>query len=207
MNQVDKDFLTKHKDLFSGRNIVVGGLNVNGTIKEIIDTDESIDIRDGDDVTTVMDACNLIEVFGWGSFNNVICMNTLEHMKRWGYCMYNMYYCLKRGGHMLITVPTINKGRHNHPNDYWRFTIQELKDMFPYDKVIDTMEMPRKKKHEIIVWLGIIIQKTTGRGIHLDWTPAKVKGGHVSDEDIRKNTKKVKAATIVMPPLIAAVKR
>ncbi len=185
MNQVDLDFLTKNKHLFQGKNIVVGGLDVNGKINHIVDVAISIDIRDGEDVNIVMDACEMIEIFGSESFDNVICMNTLEHMEKWDKCMYNMYRCLKTGGHMLITVPTANKRRHNYPNDYWRFTIRQLKDMFMHDKVIDTMARPRPNK-TVTVWLGIVIQKTTGKGIHLDWKPEKVASGHIATSKLGK---------------------
>ena len=206
MNNVDLNFLTKHKQLFQGKNICVGGLDVNGKINHIVDVAMSIDIRDGEDVNIVMDACEMIEMFGPDSFDNVICMNTLEHMEKWDTCMHNMYRCLKIGGHMLITVPTTDKKRHNYPNDYWRFTMRQLKGMFVHDKVISTMAEPGRSRHGIIKWLGIIIEKSGGC-IHLDWTPAKVEGGHLTTAELVEKMKNVKGATICMPPMIGTTRR
>lgn len=173
MNKENQDFLERNKKLFKGRNICVGGLDVNGSINHIVKITDSIDIRDGQDVTKVLDACDMLEEYGEESFDGIICMNTLEHMERWDKAMYNMYRCLKKNGHMILTTCTNHKARHDYPNDYWRFTLRELQGMFVYDKIIDNMCVPRPHEN-IIIWVGIVMKKTTGVDINLDFYPEAV---------------------------------
>ncbi len=164
MNKENQDFLERNKKLFEGRNICVGGLDVNGSVSHIVKIKDSIDIRDGKDVTRVMNACDMLEVYGKSKFNGIICMNTLEHMEKWYDAMTNMYACLKKGGHMILSTCTNHKKKRECPDDYWRFTLRELQGMFPNDKIIDSMCHPRQGERTII-WVGVVMQKTTGKGL------------------------------------------
>ena len=170
MNKENQDFLAKNKKLFKGRNICVGGLDVNGSISHIVKIKESIDIRDGQDVTKVLDACDMVGEYGVESFDGIICLNTLEHMEKWDVAMWNMYQCLKVGGHMILTTCTNHKARHNYPNDYWRFTLRELQGMFT--DVVDSMCHPRPNQN-IVIWIGVVIKKTRD-DINLDFHPEAV---------------------------------
>ena len=159
MNIENVDFFKKNSKHFTGRNIKVGGLDVGVSIDGIVSIEHTIDIRDGAGVTIQMDACDMLDEFGAESFDGIICMNTIEHVEHWIEAMKNMWGCLKIGGYFILTTCTSVKGRHNYPNDYWRFDLDELITMVG-GKAVDTMNLPRPARPDLMVWIGAVGKKT-----------------------------------------------
>lgn len=63
-----------------------------------------------------------------GSFNTVICTDTLEHTRHPQRMVETMYDVLAPGGKCVISVP-FAWYLHDHPRDYWRMTPDALQDM------------------------------------------------------------------------------
>lgn len=59
-------------------------------------------------------------------FDNIVCFETLEHIKSPEKCLRNLQRVLKKEGKLLLTVP-FEWPLHYEPHDYWRFTPYSLK--------------------------------------------------------------------------------
>jgi hypothetical protein len=93
-----------------------------------------IDVADGPNVDLVADLCDpdfgkhhptLLSRFGW-----VICGALLEHVKDPFQCARNVELLVKPGGHLFYQGPWI-WGYHPYPDDYFRYTISALRELFP----------------------------------------------------------------------------
>jgi len=62
-------------------------------------------------------------------FDLVLCANVLEHVFDTKSAIKNLNYLLKKGGHLLISVPFVYP-LHDEPGDFWRFTEHALKKIF-----------------------------------------------------------------------------
>lgn len=114
----------------TGTVLDVGSFNVNGSLRSVLPVTYGIDIRAGKDVDEVLDACNLLERFGPESWDNVVTANCFEHVEFWEPALKNAWGVLKTGGKFLFEVPTLDKGYHSHPKDYWRWDIPLLEQTF-----------------------------------------------------------------------------
>jgi hypothetical protein len=132
----------------------VGSFDVNGACRTVIPVTLGTDMRDGRGVDKVVDACQLEAVFGPESFDNVVSANTLEHCKDWKGTIRNMFAVCKKGGTIAVCTCSKLKGRHNHPNDYWRFTVKDLERAFAGNTVLSKFSADGGK------WVGIAVQKT-----------------------------------------------
>lgn len=127
LNIVKKCGIEKHWKVLE-----VGSLWVNGSPREVVKCDDytGVDFRDGKGVDVVMDAGALYEKWTPETFDAVICCETLEHCKDWKLVLTQAWRVLKVGGVFCLTTPTRGKGRHNHPDDYWRWTLEQYGAIF-----------------------------------------------------------------------------
>lgn len=146
-------YVEQHKDKFGGRVLEVGSLNVNGSIREVIDVEVGIDLQEGKDVDIVMAAETLLDHFGPEAFDTVISCETLEHIEYWREALEAMWCVLKVGGWFLLTAASLRDGFHGYPSDYWRFTRDMLRYMYPDH--VDLMQFDSDKGS-----VGILTQKT-----------------------------------------------
>lgn len=109
----------------------VGSLNVNGTTKEIVPHSIGTDMRAGDNVDIVCPAEKLMERFGREKFDAVLSCDAFEHMENWRACLRGMWGVIRPDGWLVITMASPAKGRHNHPNDYWRANWEHIIRIFP----------------------------------------------------------------------------
>lgn len=63
--------------------------------------------------------------FAPGSAGTVLCLETLEHVRRPWEAVKEIFRILKPGGTALFSIP-FNFPVHNHPDDYWRMTASGL---------------------------------------------------------------------------------
>lgn len=111
----------------SGKVLEVGSLNVNGTVRQYFKNFNvyvGLDMRRGRNVQLVAKADNI--PFADETFNCVACCEMLEHDDHFWVSIKEMRRVLKKGGLLLLTVPGIAFGKHDHPADYWRFTGEAL---------------------------------------------------------------------------------
>lgn len=134
VRQFTKDSLTnKHFD----KVLEVGSRDVNGSVKDLI-VDKckeyiGLDLIDGKNVDIVDDAENISSRWPNETFDFVVCVETLEHVKNPIKIVQNMRNVLKHGGYMLITTPCIGHPQHDWPSDYYRYFETTYRDVFFVD--------------------------------------------------------------------------
>ena len=118
-----------------GKSVIeIGSKNVNGTVRPIMELLEprsyvGVDIEPGDGVDLICSMCDLINRFGKNNFDVAISTCLLEHIKNWQEAVSNLKHVVKEGGLIIVAVPHLWE-YHGHPCDYWRFTSQDLKQIF-----------------------------------------------------------------------------
>lgn len=136
---------------FLGRIIDIGALDINGSAKEYLRTVDyaeyiGIDMQDGKGVDIKMNAHDIKDRFTEGEFDLVICMNTLEHDNKFWVTLENIRYILKPGGSFIFASPTTNFPEHKHPQDFYRFMPDAVKEVvFEGFDVIDIETVYSKK--------------------------------------------------------------
>jgi predicted SAM-dependent methyltransferase len=169
MNEKVWKFTRKVGWKFGDRVLEVGSLDVNGSIRANFPRSEyiGIDIREGPGVDLVLAAEELPLKFGAGYFDIVMCCETLEHVEHWREAMLGMWASLKDGGFMTITTPTQEKGRHDYPSDYWRWTLEDYRTIFR-DQKIHRQQLVYERG------IGVVVQKLTQTIYPQDVTPYAV---------------------------------
>ena len=120
----------------NGKSVVeVGSLDVNGSVrKAVLERKPSgyigVDMREGPGVDLICNIYDLEKVFGPGSVDVVLCLETLEHVEDWKTGIHNLKVIAKAGGELIISVPTKDFHYHPYPEDYWRFSYKDLLHIF-----------------------------------------------------------------------------
>lgn len=98
-----------------------------------------VDMLDEDGIDAIHEAHYLSKIFPANHFDAIICIATLEHIARPWIIVNEMAKITKSGG--LVYVETHNAFPiHLFPNDYFRFTIQGLEELFCKDHGWKTLE-------------------------------------------------------------------
>jgi len=112
----------------------VGCLDVNGNPRALFDSLGAaylgVDMRPGPNVDAVCRAEALVETFGAGAFDAVVCVDAAEHFEDWRTCVSQLKRACKPGGLLFFASVPPGFPRHEHPGDYWRFTGQDLRAIF-----------------------------------------------------------------------------
>lgn len=91
------------------------------------------DLADGDGVDVAMDMSGPFEdisaKLGGRTFNMLICMSVLEHVRDVFTCARNIERLMNPGALMVVSVP-FAWGVHAYPDDYWRFTPGAIEFLF-----------------------------------------------------------------------------
>jgi len=85
-----------------------------------------------------------------GRFMHVECMSVLEHSRRPWLMAGNIERVLKKGGTLLVTVPFVWRV-HGYPNDYWRFTKDGVRVLFPRIRWVSVVYAHESIKHNDFV--------------------------------------------------------
>lgn len=112
-----------------------GGRNVNGTVRPIVEACNpasyiSTDIAAGEGVDFITDAEELVEVFGEKSFDLLLSTEVIEHVENWRVVISNYKNILRPGGVLFITTRSFGFGWHGYPHDYWRYEIEDMREIF-----------------------------------------------------------------------------
>lgn len=86
-----------------------------------------VDMQDGPGVDLVLDLEHLHDI---GTFDHVECMSVMEHTKRPWRMAHTLERLMNPGATIFCTVPFVHRV-HGYPSDYWRFTPESLKLLFP----------------------------------------------------------------------------
>lgn len=131
-------------EISNKRIIEIGSYNVNGSFRSFVQSRKpaeyiGVDIEKGLGVDVVCGVENIIEKFGKESFDIVISMEMVEHVKNWRKAISNIKNICKPGGTILITTRSYNFSYHGFPYDFWRYEIDDMKHIFS-DCIIKKLE-------------------------------------------------------------------
>lgn len=110
-----------------GKTLEVGSMDLNGSVKRFFKDYVGLDMRRGKNVN-ILGKANYLP-FKSNSFQNVLCLETLEHDSKFWESIPEMIRVLKPGGRFVLTVPSFFMGPHYYPDDYWRFTESSVKEL------------------------------------------------------------------------------
>ena len=113
----------------------IGSRDINGAPNRRTNNYTGIDRISGAGVDVLADGHAI--PFAEGTFDFVICAETLEHDTAPWLTAREIFRVSKTGGLVIITVPGIGFPRHDFPSDYWRFTTDGLALLF---KGLEIME-------------------------------------------------------------------
>lgn len=117
------------------RVIEIGSRDINGNVKDNIITFEpreyiGIDIEHGKNVDVICRAEDLLKIYGAESFDIVVSTELMEHVFDWRTVINNIKLLCKSGGFVMITTRSFGFAKHNWPEDYWRFEVNDMKYIF-----------------------------------------------------------------------------
>jgi glycosyltransferase involved in cell wall biosynthesis len=121
-----REFVT-HTELEGKSVLEVGACDVNGSIRPIIESHRpsayvGVDASPGPRVDRVIDAGDLVAVFGWDAFDVVITTEMLEHVADWRRVIGNLAGVVRPGGVLALTTRSPGFPYHGYPDDFWRYT-------------------------------------------------------------------------------------
>lgn len=120
-----KTFLDKHPEIINC--LDVGSMEAGGgSIRQLFEGRYylGVDMRKGDNVDLILNAHELETKLEPETFDLVTCFDTFEHDDAFWITLEQMRKVLKKGGWMMIGVPSRFCPEHDHPHDYWRFMPQ-----------------------------------------------------------------------------------
>lgn len=135
----DRIFIKKHLRRFAGPYLEVGAKDYGNTqdIRHLFpDVEKYIgaDMEEGKGVDIVLNLAEDISVIneklGSDRFGAIFCLSVLEHCENPFEVAHNLTSLLKPNGTICISVP-FALGFHGYPSDYWRFTHEGIKKLFP----------------------------------------------------------------------------
>lgn len=135
-NQID--FTRRHSDRFRGPLLEIGSRDYGSTpnLRPLFPADEyiGVDMQAGAGVDHVLDLTQEFEVvdaaLGGRRFGAVFCLSVLEHCRDPFAMCRNIEKLLAPGGVVYVSVPFAWEF-HGYPSDYWRFTPEAVKVLFP----------------------------------------------------------------------------
>lgn len=134
-----------HRADIEGRDVLeVGARDVNGSIRAFVAsrapaTYLGVDIEAGPGVDRVCDATRLVAELGRWSFDVVIAMELLEHVRDWRAVVSNLKNVCRPDGLVLITTRSIGFKYHGYPSDFWRYELDDMRAIFA-DCLVERLE-------------------------------------------------------------------
>jgi SAM-dependent methyltransferase len=131
-------FVLDHKDTLSGPFLEIGSRDYGSTqdLRSFFpgETYVGVDLSQGDGVDRVLDLTQpfeaIDEALGQQRFGTIFSFSVMEHCDQPFLMAENMTRLLKPGGKIVLSVPFAWKF-HGYPSDYWRFTAEGIKKLFP----------------------------------------------------------------------------
>jgi len=148
------DFL-KEKGPFQ-KVLEIGSLDVNGHVRDLFKDCEytGVDMRPGGNVDVVLNAHDLHLRYEPETFDFIFSFDTFEHDDYFWKTWENMKVLVKKGGWLMLAVPSRYCPEHDHPHDYWRFMPQSFTEYFFQGFTNVTLKIDRNgnTEDEIIGW-------------------------------------------------------
>lgn len=121
-----------------GKTLDVGSRDINGSPRELFHEYIGIDSLKGKNVDMRASAHAL--PFMDSEFDNVLCLDMLEHDPTFWLSIPEMIRVLRPGGNLVIAVPGIGFHKHNYPSDFWRFTEEAMTMLLKEMQVLSVEE-------------------------------------------------------------------
>lgn len=145
------DFAQKYisKTDIEGKSVLeVGAYDVNGSFRSIVEAFRpaayvGVDMQKGPGVDIVCKAEDLIEQFGYDAFDALVSTELLEHARNWRKVVHNMKSVLRPGGTLIVTTRSIGFPYHGYPFDFWRYEIEDMKEIFSDFEILELMSDPQ----------------------------------------------------------------
>lgn len=112
------------------------------------------DITPGLGVDYLCDGLDLPERLGTEIAGVVVCTEVLEHVPDWQDLIESAWSLLQPGGHLLLTTRSLGFPYHEYPVDCWRFSVQNLYDVFCNQEIVALVSDPTQPG------VGIVVRKT-----------------------------------------------
>lgn len=142
LNQLD--FIKKNIKKFKEPYLEIGTrYSLTREIRKLFPNSEyiGIDMEDGPEVDVVLDLTkdvNIVDkVLNQKRFNTIFCLSVLEHCSNPFMMAQNITRLLNRNGVLYVSVP-FSWEFHAYPSDYWRFTPEGIRILFP--KIVFDLE-------------------------------------------------------------------
>lgn len=128
------------KEVTKKKVIEIGACDVNGSLRQLIQSWEpklyvGVDIEKGKGVDVICSVEELLDHFGPRQFDVVIATEVLEHVRNWRKAISNIKNICRDNGIILITTRSYGFGYHAFPYDFWRFEIDDMKEIFSDCKI------------------------------------------------------------------------
>ncbi len=131
-------FVLKHKGGLSGPFLEIGSRDYGNTqnLRAFFPGEPyiGVDLGNGDGVDKVLDLTQPFDVIDrtleQQRFGTIFSFSVMEHCENPFLMAENMTRLLKPGGKIVLSVPFAWKF-HGYPSDYWRFTKEGVKKLFP----------------------------------------------------------------------------
>lgn len=107
----------------AGDVIEIGSFDINGNPRGLFGDASSytgVDCQSGPTVDVLCEIESLPNRFISGTFDTVICCETLEHVSDPIKALHNIRQLVKVGGYLLVTSPANGFPEHRYPRDYFR---------------------------------------------------------------------------------------
>ncbi len=131
-------FILKQRDKLRGPFLEVGSRDYGSTqdLRSLFpgETYVGVDLSEGAGVDVVLDLAQPFDeidrVLEGRRFNTIFSLSVMEHCENPFLMAENMTQLLEPGGKIVLSVPFAWKF-HGYPSDYWRFTREGVKKLFP----------------------------------------------------------------------------
>ena len=132
-------YIQKYAEQLQGPYLEVGSKDYGNTqdIRSIFSKRDNyigLDLSEGKGVDLVMDLTNNFEEIDAKldgcRFGTIFCLSVLEHCDQPFVMADNMTRLLEKNGKLVISLPFAWQF-HGYPSDYWRFTPEGIKKLFP----------------------------------------------------------------------------
>ena len=142
LNQLD--FIKKNIQKFKEPYLEIGTrYSLTWEIRKLFSNSEyiGVDMEDGPEVDVVLDLTEdfsiVDKILSQKRFNTIFCLSVLEHCSNPFMMAENITKLLNRNGVLYVSAP-FSWEFHGYPSDYWRFTPEGIRILFP--KIVFNLE-------------------------------------------------------------------
>jgi SAM-dependent methyltransferase len=139
----------KVDEIKNKRILEVGSMNVNGSVRSLLESYGpkqyvGVDVAAGPGVDIVCNAAKLLDMFPKSSFDVVVSTEMLEHVLNWQSVISNLKAMAVPGGLICISTRSMGFPYHGYPFDFWRYEVEDIKNIFS-DCVVEKIEKDPQK--------------------------------------------------------------